>query len=439
MKANLSRRDIFQRLMDILRVRGAHNEVLTWSNAVLARDRSRMDALYNKAVALRKTGRCAESLKAYRLYSRRNRSDPDPYYGVALCLESTGDRAGAIQAYRTYIAKEKRPNLREWTQRARNRILALQGKRTSPRKKAPRSRVKIVYPKVGKLRGRVISAKTNEPIEGAIVSFPGKDLTSLVTDPDGTFLSYELSPGNHPVMIRKAGYRPGKIMALIKLGGVVNLDIKLTPSPPRWGTLAGKVVDPRGRAVSCTVILVGTDNRKVNTGANGEFSVRVKPGRYSVSFKARRFLRKRRFVRIIRGVVARVGIVLSNRPRRPLVRVNSGGVFVRGKIKFAGKTATLLPASRPALDSLVHALLENKTVTKLEIQGHTNNRGKLRRNMAISQARANVVRSYLLQNGIRSVRLIARGYGPRRPKRPNTSAHNRAMNDRIDFVVLEAR
>ncbi len=302
-----------------------------------------------------------------------------------------------------------------------------------------RTVVKEVFPKVGKLRGRVINSKTLQPIEGAIVTFPGKDLTSLFTDPDGSFLTYELAPGNHPIMIRKEGFLVGKVMATIKLGGVVNLDVKLTPDPPKVGTVAGKVVDLKGAPVSCKVLLVGTETKSVPTSGTGEFSTKLKPGSYSVEFKSGRFLRKRRIVRVIAGEVARIGIALSPKGWRPVVRVTSGGITVKGKIQFAGKTATLLPASRPVMDYLVHALLENPKVTKIEIGGHTDNRGKLSQNMAISQARASAVRAYLVQNGISSARLIAKGYGPRRPKRPNITARNRRMNNRIEFVVLEAQ
>ena len=302
-----------------------------------------------------------------------------------------------------------------------------------------RTVVKEVFPKVGKLRGRVINSKTQEALEGVIVTFPGKDLTSLYTDSDGTFLTYELPPGNHPIMVRKPGFLVGKVMATIKLNGVVNLDIKLVPDPPKVGTVSGKVVDLKGGPVSCKVVLVGTESKTVPTTGTGEFSVKVKPGSYSVEFKANRYLRKRKIVRVIAGEVARVGIALSNKPWRPVVRVTAGGITVRGKIKFAGKTATLMPDSRPTMDYLVHALLENPKVTKIEIQGHTDNRGKLSQNMSISQARASSVRGYLVQNGISSARLIAKGYGPRRPKRPNITARNRAMNNRIQFVVLEAQ
>ncbi len=302
-----------------------------------------------------------------------------------------------------------------------------------------RTVVKEVFPKVGKLRGRVINSKTLAAVEGAIVTFPGKDLTSLYTDADGTFLTYELAPGKHPIMVRRDGFIVGKIMAEIKLGGVVNMDIKLTPDLPKVGTVAGKVVDLKGSPVSCKVVFVGMENKTVPTTGTGEFSAKLKPGSYVVEFKAGRYLRKRKIIRVIAGETVRIGVALSNKGWRPIVRVGAGGIRVFGKIKFAGKTATLDPSSRLTLDWMVHALLANPKVTKVEIQGHTDNRGKLSANMAISQARAAAVKTYLVQNGLSSSRFIVKGYGPRRPKRPNITARNRALNNRIQFVVLEAQ
>ncbi len=87
---------------------------------------------------------------------------------------------------------------------------------------------------VGKFRGRVINAKTLEPVEGAIVTLPGKDLTGLSTDPDGSFLSYELAPGPHVVMVRHPNFQPGKVSIQIKTGAIAAQDIKLEPAAPKF-------------------------------------------------------------------------------------------------------------------------------------------------------------------------------------------------------------
>ena len=86
---------------------------------------------------------------------------------------------------------------------------------------------------------------------------------------------------------------------------------------------------------------------------------------------------------------------------------------------------------------MVDALLNYKNITKLEIQGHTDNRGKLNFNMQLSESRANAVRDYLVRSGVAASRLLAKGYGPTRPKRPNITKRNRAMNRRVEFLIME--
>ena len=125
--ADLDRQDVFQRYMDILRVRGHHTDVIKWSRKVLRRDKGRTDAIYNYAVGLRKVGKCKKAVKAYKVYARKNKADPDPHYGVALCYEDLGESQNAIEAYERYKELEKRPSQKEWVAKADARIAALRG------------------------------------------------------------------------------------------------------------------------------------------------------------------------------------------------------------------------------------------------------------------------------------------------------------------------
>ena len=127
-----ARQDVFQRYMDILRVRGEHTDVVKWSLKIWKMDKGRTDALYNLAVGLRKVGRCKKAVKAYKLYAKKNASDPDPYFGMALCHEDLGDRAAAVEAYGQYIELEKRKSQQEWVGKARTRIIALRGGAVAP-------------------------------------------------------------------------------------------------------------------------------------------------------------------------------------------------------------------------------------------------------------------------------------------------------------------
>ncbi|MCB2378465.1 OmpA family protein [Hymenobacter sp. BT635] len=111
-----------------------------------------------------------------------------------------------------------------------------------------------------------------------------------------------------------------------------------------------------------------------------------------------------------------------------------GATVALSQLYFTQSTANLLPASRPLLNSLVQKLREQPAL-RLEIAGHTDNVGEPAKNLRLSQQRANVVRRYLVQQGIDSVRLTARGYGGTRPVADNGDPQQRPRNRRVEIVV----
>lgn len=289
----------------------------------------------------------------------------------------------------------------------------------------------------GKLRGRVINAKTLEPVEGAVVTFPGKDLTGLSTDPDGTFLTYELTGGMHPIMVRHEEYMPAKLQGEVKIGAVTSIDIKLEPAAPRVGKLSGRVVDLKASGVAAAITITGPESKELTADPSGMFTAELKPGAYTVQASAEGFLRKQVPVTITAGGQASLDITISPAPRTSLVRVTKRAITIRRQVHFGTGTAAIQPDSRQLLDSVVDALLKNPQILQVEIQGHTDNRGGQAFNMQLSQARADAVRDYLVKNGIAPDRLLAKGYGPTRPKAPNITPAQRARNRRVEFMIIK--
>jgi outer membrane protein OmpA-like peptidoglycan-associated protein len=117
-----------------------------------------------------------------------------------------------------------------------------------------------------------------------------------------------------------------------------------------------------------------------------------------------------------------------------LAALPRGTVVALPSLYFTQSTASLLPASRPTLTALVQALRQRPAL-RLEIAGHTDNVGKADQNLRLSQQRAQVVRRYLVQQGIDSLRLTARGYGGTRPVADNRDPQQRPRNRRVEVVV----
>lgn len=98
-----------------------------------------------------------------------------------------------------------------------------------------------------------------------------------------------------------------------------------------------------------------------------------------------------------------------------------------------GKT-NLLPPSYPELDLVVSFLASNPKV-KIELAGHTDNRGIPAQNVKLSQARVEKVKAYLVSRGIERRRISGKGYGGSKPIASNDTEETRQLNRRVEFTI----
>lgn len=75
--------------------------------------------------------------------------------------------------------------------------------------------------------------------------------------------------------------------------------------------------------------------------------------------------------------------------------------------------------------------------SKIIVSGHTDSRGSIVYNLALSEARASAVVERLVALGIDKKRLTAVGYGEEKPRASNKTAAGRAENRRIEFKVVQ--
>lgn len=74
---------------------------------------------------------------------------------------------------------------------------------------------------------------------------------------------------------------------------------------------------------------------------------------------------------------------------------------------------------------------------KAEIVGHTDSRGSVEYNQALSQKRAQSVANYLYSQGIEESRITVRGDGESKPKASNDTAEGRMENRRVEVIIDE--
>lgn len=74
---------------------------------------------------------------------------------------------------------------------------------------------------------------------------------------------------------------------------------------------------------------------------------------------------------------------------------------------------------------------------KIEISGHTDNKGSAEYNKKLSENRAKSVQEYLVKKGISPDRMSFAGYGFDRPIAPNDNEGGRQLNRRTEFEIKE--
>ena len=104
-------------------------------------------------------------------------------------------------------------------------------------------------------------------------------------------------------------------------------------------------------------------------------------------------------------------------------------------VRFRTGRATILPASEASLRRSLELLTNNPEV-RVEIGGHTDDRGRDESNQRLSERRAQAVRDWLVSHGVDAGRLEVRGYGETRPTASNATPQGRARNRRIEFRRL---
>jgi outer membrane protein OmpA-like peptidoglycan-associated protein len=109
--------------------------------------------------------------------------------------------------------------------------------------------------------------------------------------------------------------------------------------------------------------------------------------------------------------------------------------FTLRTMTFETADSTLSPPSQRVLND-VAAILRAHPNARVQIQGFTDNSGSAQVNMALSQQRAESVRSALIQQGVAPDHVTARGFGANNPIADNAAPTGRAENRRTDILVL---
>ena len=120
-------------------------------------------------------------------------------------------------------------------------------------------------------------------------------------------------------------------------------------------------------------------------------------------------------------------------------RRDARGLIVNlSDVLFDTGQATLKSGAREKLSKLAGILLAYPGVYQVEVEGHTDSVGSDESNLNLSRGRAEAVRDYMLQNGIKAERIIAaRGFGESKPVATNDTPAGRQVNRRVEIVIAD--
>jgi OmpA-OmpF porin, OOP family len=119
----------------------------------------------------------------------------------------------------------------------------------------------------------------------------------------------------------------------------------------------------------------------------------------------------------------------------PPARIERGQIRILEQIQFKFNSAEILSISDGILTAVQRIFEEHPEVTKVSVEGHTDNIGSAKYNKELSEARVRSVLAWLTSHGIEPIRLTSQGFGLERPIAPNDTEHGRQQNRRVEFHI----
>jgi OOP family OmpA-OmpF porin len=120
------------------------------------------------------------------------------------------------------------------------------------------------------------------------------------------------------------------------------------------------------------------------------------------------------------------------------VRVTEEEIVILDQVQFKTGSAVILPRSDDLLTQVAAVLGEHPEILKVEVQGHTDNRGGKKYNKRLSEKRARAVVKWLTKKGnVDPGRLTSHGYGMDEPIAENDTPEGRQQNRRVQFKIIE--
>jgi outer membrane protein OmpA-like peptidoglycan-associated protein/tetratricopeptide (TPR) repeat protein len=286
-----------------------------------------------------------------------------------------------------------------------------------------------------------VTDESNNPV-GALIEIIDSKTGKLISKQEsnsatGKFLVSLPSGKNYKIKISAAGYEPDEENFNIPKGEKFKeLDLMIElKRKDQLVVLEGTITDEAGRIlVEGDVEIINNSTEEVVaktvTDKLGKYRVRLKGGKnYGIVASEEGYL----FQSLNIDIPPDKDHI--DLPPIKLKKIRAGSNMVLNNIFFDFDKASLRPDSKPELARVLN-LLKNNPGMKIEISGHTDNKGSAAYNQKLSEARAKSVIDFLSSSGIEKSRLTYKGYGFTNPVASNDTEEGRQLNRRIEFKVV---
>ncbi len=141
-------------------------------------------------------------------------------------------------------------------------------------------------PKEGRVWGVVYDGRDRRPVEGARISFPGSNLSTLLTMGDGKFRSYQFPAGPVKVRVDADKYQSVETTVTALAGQDIRRDFVLK-YVEQAGELIGQITDSKGKGLPGSIEFKEEGVDAISADAKtGQFQVKLKPGIYTLKAMA---------------------------------------------------------------------------------------------------------------------------------------------------------
>jgi len=248
------------------------------------------------------------------------------------------------------------------------------------------------------------------------IGMGGLDIFKAVPQPDGSWIVTNMKPPINSFsddfgIVFEGNAERGIFSSARKGRG--NDDLYSFELPPLLFSVTGLVKDEKSGApiATSTIQLIASDgsNLQAETGNSGDFRFELKPDVDYIFLASKRGYLNGKERETTKGQEKSrefMVTILLTAIDRPIELPN---------IFYDFNKWDLRPESMVSLDRLVETLNDNPNIT-IELMSHTDSRDTEEFNFDLSQKRAQSVIQYLIEKGIESDRLSAKGYGESSPK-----------------------